>query len=153
MLHAAPQAMIQLPPLSSPQAGPPHVGFRPKAVAECYIQPAGGGYRPPITSEDGYRLGLTPECLRIRVDHRSVIHRLQQSLLVAKQVVRRFHRLLSLTSVGTASTLCPPQDAVELGPITHLQVQVYLRGRANKVQVTSFRREPVESHSTGTFGH
>jgi hypothetical protein len=41
---------------------------------------AGGGYRSPITSEDGYQLRLTPKCLGINVDHRPVIHRPQQSL-------------------------------------------------------------------------
>jgi hypothetical protein len=41
---------------------------------------AGGGYRSPVTSEDGYQLRLTPNCLRINVDHRPVIHRLQQGL-------------------------------------------------------------------------
>jgi len=49
-------------------------------MARCEICAAGGGYRSPVTSEDGYRLRLTPDCLRINVDHRPVIHRLQLSL-------------------------------------------------------------------------
>ena len=50
------------------------------AIARCEMCPAGGGYHSPVTSEDGYQLRLTPNCLRINVDHRPVIHRLQQSL-------------------------------------------------------------------------
>jgi hypothetical protein len=50
------------------------------AIARCEICPAGGGYHSPVTSEDGYQLRLTSKCLRINVDHRPVIHRLQQSL-------------------------------------------------------------------------
>jgi len=98
-----------------------------QVLLQCDMQPAGGGYRSPVTSEDGYRLRLTPECLGIRVDHRSVIHRLQQSLLVAKQVVGHFHRLPSVTSVVTASAECLPRGAVELGPVfSHWQDRPFL---------------------------
>jgi hypothetical protein len=34
-----------------------------QVLLQCDMQPAGGGYRSPVTSEDGYRLRLTPECL------------------------------------------------------------------------------------------
>ena len=33
-------------------------------VAACNMCPAGGGYRSQVTSEDGYLLRLTPECLK-----------------------------------------------------------------------------------------
>jgi hypothetical protein len=74
--------VIQLPPLSSPQAGPLHASSRAKALSvsvTCSPQEEDTGRlsRP----EDGYRLRLTPKCLRINVDHRSVIHRLHPSLL------------------------------------------------------------------------
>ncbi len=74
--------MIQLPPLSSPPAGPPHVSSRAEALsvgATYSLQEEDTGHlsRP----ENGYRLGLTPKCLGINVDHRSVIHRLHLGLL------------------------------------------------------------------------
>lgn len=50
------------------------------AIARCEMCAAGGGYRSPVTSEDGYQLRLAPNCLGINVDHRPVIHRLQQGL-------------------------------------------------------------------------
>jgi hypothetical protein len=74
--------VIQLPPLSSPQAGPRHASSRAEALSvdvtySLQEEDAGHLSRP----EDGYRLELTPKCLGINVDHRSVIHRLHPSLL------------------------------------------------------------------------
>jgi hypothetical protein len=54
--------------------------------------------------EDGYRLRLTPKCLGINVDHRSVIHRLHPSLLNrVNRSVRCLSRLPSVTSAETAA--------------------------------------------------
>jgi len=51
-----------------------------EVYTQCNIHPAGGGYHSRVTSKDGYPIRLAPECLRNRFDHRSLIHRLQQSL-------------------------------------------------------------------------
>ena len=77
-LHGFP-GIIQLPPLSSPKDGPPHGCSGPKPIPVCDMRPSGGGYLPPVTSEDGYRLGLTPKCLKDKGSHRPIIHRLHQS--------------------------------------------------------------------------
>ena len=72
---------IQLPPLSFPRSGPGQTwGFATlNAGPHCPIRPSEGGYQPPITwgpppcSEaasgmpTGYRLRLTPKCLRIMI--------------------------------------------------------------------------------------
>ena len=73
--------VIQLPPLSSPQAGPRHTSSKAEALSvgvACSPQEEDTVHlsRP----EDGYRLWLTPKCLRINVGHRPVIHRLHPSL-------------------------------------------------------------------------
>ena len=44
------------------------------------MRPTGGGCHPPVTSEDGYGLGLTPKCLHMNDSHGPTIHRLHQSL-------------------------------------------------------------------------
>lgn len=71
---------IQLPPLSSPQAGPQHTS----SGARCHPSVSHTPRRRRIPGtrhipKDGYRLRLAPKCLRINVDHRSVIHGLHQS--------------------------------------------------------------------------
>jgi hypothetical protein len=71
---------IHLPPLSSSQGGPLHKSQSQKAVSQCNIHLARGGYHSRVTSKDGYPIRFAPECLRNRFDHRSLIHRLQQSL-------------------------------------------------------------------------
>jgi len=68
-------------PTMFPTGRSPHTGgWTLGALARCKICPAGGGYRSPVTSRDGYRFRLAPECLGYNVGHRPVIHRLQQSL-------------------------------------------------------------------------
>ena len=75
----APRA-IQLPPLSCPRSGPGQTwGFATlNAGPHCTIRTSDGGYRWPITwvpyraveqltGSHGYRLRLTPECLRIMI--------------------------------------------------------------------------------------
>lgn len=47
-----------------------------RASTDCDMHASGGGYRGPITSEDGYRLGLTPECLKRNGSHQPTVHRL-----------------------------------------------------------------------------
>ena len=56
---------IQLPPLSSPQDGPPHRCSSAKRLPTVPHAPR--RRRIPSTDHvrDGYPLGLTPECLRI----------------------------------------------------------------------------------------
>ena len=55
---------IHLPPLSSPRAVRGTSG-RARAVPECSMHPARGGYRPPVTPRDGYQLRLTPKGLKV----------------------------------------------------------------------------------------
>lgn len=38
-----------------------------KAGPSCTIHPSEGGYQPPVTPGGGYRLRLTPKCLRIMI--------------------------------------------------------------------------------------
>ena len=72
---------IQLPPLNSPRGGPPQRrrGIDPGPTpSRCNIRLSKGGCQPLVTSEDGYELRLTPDCLRDNDSHRPIIHRLLQ---------------------------------------------------------------------------
>jgi hypothetical protein len=82
-----------------------------------------------VTPRGGYKLRLTPKCLGIRVDHRSVIHRLHQSLPVARQVFRCFHGAAECDVSLTASTLCPSKGTVALGPRHTGMIGLFWRAR------------------------
>lgn len=105
-----------------------HVPPAPGAFVRCYVEPAGGGYRWLVTSEDGYKPRLTPECLEDRIGHRPAIHRLQQSLLIAKQGIGRFGGPPSLTLVGPTSASCPSKSYRPAGSESHWQDGPILEG-------------------------
>ena len=67
--HQGPSTTHPIAPTELPKGwSAADVGMRdPEAGPHCDIHPSSGGYQPPVTSEDGYGLRLTPERLRIMI--------------------------------------------------------------------------------------
>ena len=79
--------------------------LRPQKIdLRCDMHAPKGGYQPPVTSEDGYRLRLTPKCLGTAIANRPAIHRLPQSL--SREAIGLQAALIHTQTYHSNQTVC-----------------------------------------------